>query len=90
MAHNELGVSCEVIDLRSILPWDYNTVCEVSFICLYSVLICSFTFLSYIVCEVSILIIFKNIIFFCHRTTVLFVKLFENIIYTCVNVFVVL
>jgi len=28
MAHSELGVSCEVIDLRSILPWDYNTVCE--------------------------------------------------------------
>jgi 2-oxoisovalerate dehydrogenase E1 component beta subunit len=27
MAH-EQGISCEVIDLRSILPWDIDTVCE--------------------------------------------------------------
>jgi len=26
MAHNELGVSCELIDLRTILPWDISTV----------------------------------------------------------------
>jgi len=26
----ELGVSCEVIDLVSILPWDTDTVCKVS------------------------------------------------------------
>lgn len=29
MAQKELGASCEVIDLRSILPWDTKTVCEV-------------------------------------------------------------
>ncbi|XP_052753539.1 2-oxoisovalerate dehydrogenase subunit beta, mitochondrial isoform X2 [Galleria mellonella] len=27
-AHDELGVSCEVIDLQSILPWDEETVCN--------------------------------------------------------------
>lgn len=26
MAHEKMGVSCEVIDLRSILPWDFETV----------------------------------------------------------------
>ena len=26
MAEEELGVSCEVIDLRTILPWDKETV----------------------------------------------------------------
>ena len=30
MATQELGVSCEVIDLVSMLPWDTDTVCEVS------------------------------------------------------------
>ncbi|KAK3096954.1 hypothetical protein FSP39_005077 [Pinctada imbricata] len=28
IAQEKLGVSCEVIDLRTILPWDYNTVSE--------------------------------------------------------------
>ena len=29
MAQEKLGVSCEVIDLRTILPWDVDTVCKV-------------------------------------------------------------
>ena len=29
MAKNELGVSCELIDLRTILPWDVDTVAQV-------------------------------------------------------------
>ena len=29
MARDELGVSCELIDLRTILPWDEKTVAEV-------------------------------------------------------------
>ena len=28
MAREQLGVSCEVIDLRTIVPWDEETVCE--------------------------------------------------------------
>jgi len=28
MAREQLGVSCELIDLRTILPWDEQTVCE--------------------------------------------------------------
>ncbi|XP_008683082.1 2-oxoisovalerate dehydrogenase subunit beta, mitochondrial isoform X2 [Ursus maritimus] len=28
MAQEKLGVSCEVIDLRTILPWDVDTVCK--------------------------------------------------------------
>ena len=28
MAQEQLGVSCEVIDLVTILPWDRDTVCE--------------------------------------------------------------
>lgn len=28
MANEKLGVSCEVIDLRTILPWDVDTVCK--------------------------------------------------------------
>ena len=28
-AQSELGVSCELIDLRTILPWDQATVIEV-------------------------------------------------------------
>nr|XP_058939863.1 2-oxoisovalerate dehydrogenase subunit beta, mitochondrial isoform X5 [Kogia breviceps] len=28
MAHEKLGVSCEVIDLRTIIPWDVDTVCK--------------------------------------------------------------
>lgn len=29
MAASELGVSCEVIDLQTILPWDEDTVYKV-------------------------------------------------------------
>lgn len=29
MAEQKLGVSCELIDLRTIMPWDYETVCNV-------------------------------------------------------------
>ena len=29
MAYEELGVSCELIDLRTILPWDEDTVINV-------------------------------------------------------------
>lgn len=28
MAQEKLGVSCEVIDLRTIVPWDVDTVCK--------------------------------------------------------------
>lgn len=30
MAQDKLGVSCEVIDLQTILPWDIDTVCKVT------------------------------------------------------------
>ena len=30
MAQEKLDVSCEVIDLKTILPWDSETVCNVS------------------------------------------------------------
>lgn len=29
MAQEKLGVSCELIDLQTILPWDIETVCKV-------------------------------------------------------------
>ena len=29
MAKDELGVSCELIDLRTIIPWDVDTVAQV-------------------------------------------------------------
>ena len=29
MAKDELGVSCELIDLRTIVPWDVDTVAQV-------------------------------------------------------------
>lgn len=29
MAQEKLGVSCEVVDLQTILPWDTETVCKV-------------------------------------------------------------
>jgi pyruvate/2-oxoglutarate/acetoin dehydrogenase E1 component len=31
MAEDKLGVSCELIDLRTILPWDQETVCKVRY-----------------------------------------------------------
>lgn len=31
MAQDKLGVSCELIDLQTILPWDSETVCKVTF-----------------------------------------------------------
>ena len=34
MAKDELGVSCELIDLRTIIPWDVDTIAQV--ICLAS------------------------------------------------------
>jgi len=36
MAKRELRVNCELIDLVSILPWDVETVCNVSFIRIFS------------------------------------------------------
>lgn len=30
MAQEKLGVSCELIDLQTILPWDLETVCKVA------------------------------------------------------------
>ena len=33
MAQEELGVSCELIDLRTIIPWDVDTVAEVGVEC---------------------------------------------------------
>lgn len=30
MARDELGVSCELVDLRTIMPWDVETVAQVS------------------------------------------------------------
>ena len=30
MASDQLGVSCELIDLRTIMPWDQDTVAQVS------------------------------------------------------------
>jgi len=29
MAQEKLGVSCELIDLQTILPWDSETICKV-------------------------------------------------------------
>lgn len=29
MAQEKLGLSCELIDLQTILPWDIETVCKV-------------------------------------------------------------
>ncbi|XP_035606483.1 2-oxoisovalerate dehydrogenase subunit beta, mitochondrial isoform X2 [Oncorhynchus keta] len=31
MAQEKLGVSCELIDLQTILPWDTETVCKIAF-----------------------------------------------------------
>lgn len=30
MANKELGISCELIDLRTIVPWDVDTVAKVT------------------------------------------------------------
>ena len=32
MVQDQLGVSCELIDLRTILPWDLETVAQVGII----------------------------------------------------------
>ncbi|CAH6777926.1 Bckdhb [Phodopus roborovskii] len=45
MAQEKLGVSCEIIDLRTIVPWDVDTVCKVS--CLLPL------FSSHLVCHVG-------------------------------------
>jgi len=29
MAKNELGVDCEIVDLKTIVPWDVDTVAKV-------------------------------------------------------------
>ena len=29
MARDQLGISCELVDLRTIMPWDVETVAEV-------------------------------------------------------------
>jgi len=29
MAKDQLGVSCEIIDIRTLLPWDVDTVAKV-------------------------------------------------------------
>lgn len=34
-AKEELGVNCELIDLVSILPWDVETICNVSLLLYY-------------------------------------------------------
>ena len=35
MAKDQLGVSCEIIDLRTLLPWDVDTVAKVYTYCIY-------------------------------------------------------
>lgn len=40
MAQEKLGVSCEVIDLQTILPWDTETVCKVTHSHLQSHTVC--------------------------------------------------
>jgi 2-oxoisovalerate dehydrogenase E1 component beta subunit len=29
MAKEKLNVSCEIIDLRTVVPWDFETICNV-------------------------------------------------------------
>ena len=38
MAKEQLNISCEVIDLVTILPWDFETICNVSKISSYIIL----------------------------------------------------
>lgn len=37
LAKEKLNVSCEVIDLRTIVPWDFETICEVDILILHHV-----------------------------------------------------
>lgn len=55
-----LGADCEVIDLRTILPWDEDTVCKVLYssllYCTHTVLFCcTFLYSTAMCCTVPIM-----------------------------------